>query len=35
MAQQIGDSNRDYCSFGFHHLDHFAKSRALGLKAKK
>jgi hypothetical protein len=34
MARQAEDSNLDYCSFGFHHLDHLAEPRALGLKAK-
>jgi hypothetical protein len=33
MARQ--DSNLDYCSFVFHHLDYLAEPRALGLKAKK
>jgi hypothetical protein len=34
MARQAEDSNLDYCSVGFHHLDRLAEPRALGLKAK-
>jgi hypothetical protein len=34
MPQQAANSNMDYCSSGFHHLDRVAKPRALGLKAK-
>jgi hypothetical protein len=34
MAQQAVDSNMDYRSSGFHHLDRVAKPGSLGLKAK-